>query len=140
MGSAVKVPFLIIALIAMGTINLVFLQSTPDTRKMIPELRVNASNIYRSFCEDEGQARQLYLDKIVEVSGLLRSVEKTPEGKYSLTMDFESSMGHLRCELSDAEYPDLDRLKIGEVVTVKGFFREYLFEVLMDQSIIIKQP
>ncbi|MFK7926090.1 MAG: hypothetical protein AB8H47_29350 [Bacteroidia bacterium] len=137
MGPSFKVPFLIIALIAMGTVNLMFLKTTPDMRSMIPELRVNASNIYRSFCEDEGQARQLYVDKIMEVSGLLRSVEKTPEGNYSLTMDFEGSMGYLRCDLSEEEYPDLARLRIGEVITVKGFFREYLFEVMMDQSIVI---
>jgi len=140
MHSVLKIPFLIIALVVMGGINLMYLEPEPSLLDHLPELKVNANKIYRDFRNNEASARELYLDKVIEVSGLLRSVEKTKAGKYVLILDFESSMGRLRCELDEADYPDLDKLKIGEAITLKGFGRDYLFEVVMDHSVIVQHP
>lgn len=140
MTQSFKIPLLILALVAMGLINLMFVGSATSVNDIQPDLRVNASKIYRSFCEDEVQARQQYIDKLIEVSGVLRSVTKGEGDQYILSLDFERSMGQLLCELDGKENPDLENLKIGEAITVKGFCRKYAFEVSMDHSILIKQP
>ena len=115
-----------------------FLQTEPDLLDRLPDLSVHANNIYRDFCEDEAYARQTYLDKVIEVSGLLRSVEKNTDGTLSLILGFESRSGQLRCELDQGDYPNLDKLKIGEAITLKGFGRDYLFEVVMDHTVIVE--
>ncbi|MEM6345541.1 MAG: hypothetical protein AAF927_16735 [Bacteroidota bacterium] len=137
MCRALKIPVLILALVIMGGINLIFLQPKPDLPERLPDLSVNAHNIYRDFCEDEAYARQTYLDKTIEVSGILRSVERTGDGRLSLILGFESRSGQLRCELDQKDQPDLDQLKIGEAITLKGFGRDYLFEVVMDHTIVV---
>ncbi|MEL7533699.1 MAG: hypothetical protein AAFN10_20470 [Bacteroidota bacterium] len=138
MRQVFKIPVLIFALVVMGGINLMFLETEPDLLERLPELSVNANNIYRDFCEDEAYARQTYLDKVIEVSGILHSVEKAADGKLSLILGFESRTGQLRCELDQEDYPNLGDLKIGEVITLKGFGRNYLFEVVMDHGIVVE--
>lgn len=140
MASPVKIPLLIFALLVMGAVNLFFLRSEPRPETQLPSLSVSTSNMFRSFCEDEWAARRLFFDKVLEVNGTLRAVDRTNDGSYLLTLDAQGSLGRMVCKLGEGERPNLDEFRIGAPIMVKGICRDYAFEINMDHSQVISQP
>lgn len=140
MASPFKIPLLIFALLVMGVMNLFFLRSEPRPESQLPSLSVSASNMFRAFCEDEWAARRLFFDKVLEVNGTLRAVDRAEDGGYFLTLDAQGSLGRMVCKLGEGERPSLNELRIGSPITVKGICRDYAFEINMDHTQVISQP
>lgn len=115
-----------------------FLTPTPviNIQKAATDLSINASSIYASYFDDETAANSQFAGKVVEVSGALLSVDQLEEGGYQIALDADNPLGKIVCTMQVVT-PDLQQLKIGETITVKGVCTGYLFDVVIDHAMVV---
>lgn len=97
---------------------------------------LNAGALYAAFSQDETSANTKYAGTVIQVSGQLDAVEKNEQGQYQLSLNTEDDMGAIVCTLSETP-SDLALLEIGNSITIKGRCTGYLFDVVIDQAIIL---
>ncbi|MEN0048334.1 MAG: hypothetical protein AAF806_14825 [Bacteroidota bacterium] len=112
-------------------------KSELDVNKAKAALEINASNIYKSFSDDEMKANELYAGKVLKISGTLQAVDEDEQGNYKLTLDTEGQMGNVVCTLENHSPNSVKVLEIGHPVAVKGICTGYLFDVIIDKAIIL---
>jgi len=101
------------------------------------ELTINAGSLYEAFADNETTANGNYAGKVIEVNGVLQAVEQDAAGSYQLKLDTENPLGMVVCTLSKANAEQIKNLTIGSPVAVKGVCTGYLFDVVIDNAIIL---
>lgn len=92
------------------------------------DFKVSTTELFEAFDDDETAANAKYLDKTVEVTGVIQKVSKNKEGKVTITLDGGMMFG-ITCEMFDSE--KLDQYKKGAKVTLKGICTGYLSDVVL---------
>lgn len=100
------------------------------------DLSVPATELYRQFSENEAQANQQYLDKVVLVKGTIKSFAPDNKGGLNLALASGSEMGDVTCEFAPGSAPEISTLKQGQPVTVKGQCTGYLTDVLLVKCVL----
>lgn len=99
------------------------------------QLTVNASTITSDFSLNEDDANAKYLEKIVQVSGVLKSV-KNEEGKTILSIGNPDEIESVMCHLLASENTKAAHLTVGKTITVKGICTGYLLDVILVNGVI----
>jgi hypothetical protein len=100
------------------------------------DLRISADKILTDFTADETRANKTYLEKIIEVTGVISDIKKEREiGIIALKTndDFGSVLAHLSAEATKK----ISSLKVGQTVVLKGICTGYLMDVILVKSEII---
>ena len=128
----------VIALLgAIGAFVMTQPKAELDVNKTKAVLEINASNIYKSFSDDEVKANELYAGKVLEISGTLQAVDQDSDGNYKVTLDTDRQMGNVVCTLENHSPNTVKALEIGNSIAVKGICTGYLFDVIIDKAIIL---
>ena len=88
-------------------------------------IEVTAQSIMDSYSADEKKANTLYLDKAIQVTGVVSEVSKNTAGKTVVTLKTNDPMGGIRCTMKE----DAANFKTGDTVTIKGICTGYLMDV-----------
>jgi hypothetical protein len=96
-----------------------------------------AADIYKQFSEDEQKANQQYLDKTIQVQGVLKSVSRGQDGSLNLSLDSGNGMGDVTCEVPDTNIPEGAALQVGQPVAIKGQCTGYLTDVVLVKCVIL---
>lgn len=124
-----------------GLVAFKFSQPKPplDIHKAPTEIKVKAEGLYAAFEADEAAANTAYVGKVIEVSGVLSAITQSSEGNYVVSLEAESPLGQITCNLAPAESLNPESTSINQVLTVKGVCTGYLFDVVIDNATIISQ-
>ncbi|MFT4662308.1 MAG: hypothetical protein ACI8XB_002597 [Patiriisocius sp.] len=98
------------------------------------ELQMDAGALVSAFEANENTANELYLDKVVEVSGTV--IEIGTDGSNNIVLDAGNPMSTIICELGDESANH--GLKIGEPAVIKGQCTGYLMDVIFVKCVVIK--
>lgn len=137
-----KKRMLILAALAVAVIGALFAYNllTPkgelDIAKEAASHEVTASALYAAFDENEATANEKYAGAVITVSGVLQAVDENEAQQIQISLASENDMGVVLCTLQKTP-KNLDELKIGSSVTVKGVCTGYLFDVVIDQAILL---
>jgi hypothetical protein len=101
------------------------------------DLSLPSTELYRKFAENETQANQQYLDKVVQVRGVLQNVSRGNDGSLNLTLDAGNPMGGVTCEVPGSNIPEGLNLKTGREMTVKGQCTGFLLDVVLVKCVIV---
>jgi Tfp pilus assembly protein PilE len=88
---------IILAVLAYGWYQ--FSRGHADLASVKPDIEVNASKLHEAFAQDEQQASQQYVSKIVAVTGEVKAVKTSDKGTVVTIAGGE--MGDILCSLSD---------------------------------------
>ena len=125
----------LLSLVAIGA----FWQYNKPTRDLTEEkadLSISSTDLYQQFSENETQANQQYLDKVVQVRGKLQTINRT-EGGLNLILDAGSEMGGVICEIPSANIPEGLNLQTGRELAVKGQCTGFLMDVVLVKCVIV---
>jgi len=111
-----------------------------NTFNLKAEYALAAPQLFSKFESDEDSANKEYLGKILEVTGKIVDVKKF-EGNYEISL--EDEMEGITC-LVDSNYAvqqkrELDKLKPGQIVKIKGQCNGYMMGVKMDRCVLVLQ-
>jgi hypothetical protein len=99
-----------------------------------PGLRITAEVLAKAFEENEQNANDTYLNKILEVGGTISEVTKNQDGRTVLLLGVEDPLSGVQCTMKD----DKATYESGQRVTVKGFCNGYTTVVLLNDCVGIK--
>lgn len=129
----------ILALGAIGAVTAYFMYNKPhkNMEKAAADLAIEAAALFQAFQSDEQAANAQYLDKVVQVSGVVKSVSQEG-GKTSVTLDSGDEMAGVVCELDELSQHARTDFPTGEKVTFKGICTGFLFDVVVNRCVEVQ--
>lgn len=130
------IKILIVALLGAASV-VYFMFNKPHTNvaKSKADISISAYTLINDFETDETKANTMYLEKIVDVTGVIAELSFHKE-KGIVTIKSEDVMGNVLCHLSKDESEKVKELKEGATVSIKGICTGYLMDVVLVKCVI----
>ena len=125
----------IVAITALGGYYYVFVYSKTHHRNVQSEkgIVIQADSLSAAYQANEKNANALYLNKALEISGTIVSIDKNQEGKITLIIGRPDSFSNVSVTLiSTAALSQ----KIGETITIKGVCTGALSDVIVTEGVV----
>lgn len=107
---------------------------TAETTK---NLRVE--ELIKLFQDNEDEANLNYVDKVIEVEGTIKDIS-TINDRYTILLKSELFTKHfIMCDMSPSSVKGINKLIIGDTITLKGICKGYLLDVIMLNCIPINE-
>jgi hypothetical protein len=138
MFKKVILPLLIIALVAAGAVYYyVFVYSVQNHRNINDEQAISiiADSLAQQFTNDEAVANTIYLNKVIDVKGVVIDTASNQLGIPTLTIGNVNNMSNVFITLS--ERPKLP-IKLNDTLRVKGICSGFLSDVVINDATIIE--
>ena len=105
-----------------------------DLSKEKPDIVITAVELVDAFSSDEAAANQLYLGKIVEVSGVISGIQIGEEDSH-ISISSDDPMAEIIAEFQSGE--SLKALQEGQSITIRGTCSGSLGDVILNRCVII---
>ncbi|EAQ41026.1 OB-fold putative lipoprotein [Polaribacter sp. MED152] len=125
---------IVVAVVAYNVYN----KPHVDVADAKADVTVTAENLFSEFSKDEVRANTQYLDKIIQVQGLIQNL-KVENELGVVTLKTEDDFGTVQCNLSREATSNFKLLKKNDLVTIKGICTGYLMDVVLVKSEIVNQ-
>jgi len=125
----------VVAITALGGYYYVFVYSKTHHRNVQSEkgIVIQADSLSAAYQANEKNANALYLNKAVEISGTIVSIDKNQEGKITLIIGRSDSFSNVSVTLIST-LPLTQ--KIGETITIKGVCTGALSDVIVTEGVV----
>ena len=104
-----------------------------DVAEASADITISANKILEEFSTDETTANTKYLEKIVEVKGVVTEA-RIEKGKGIISLKTNDDFGSVLCHLSEESTKKMSIVKEGKTITVKGICTGYLMDVILIKS------
>jgi hypothetical protein len=131
---------LIIVLIAVSVFALKHTFRKPDLNvaNIKAEFSMLSDELYSAYEINEISANDLYLGKVIDVTGKVTQVEKLPNEGIAVVFGTGMPFGGVRCVFEVIDEDDFAKINLGSIHTIKGRCSGMLTEVVMEKSTFIK--
>ena len=113
--------FVAVILIAGAIGAYLYFKATPDVVQQKPDVSVKAGELIAAFEKDSAAARHLYLDKIVEVTGSVKSIDTAG----AVVLGEDDSASEVVVGLDRRYMQDHQKVQVGQVATLQGICSGY---------------
>lgn len=110
-------------------------QSHVNVSSSKTDIQISAEKLYTDFNNDENKANEIYLDKVIEVSGKITAVSQQAS-RYMILLN-QTSTGGINCLMME-DSSAIVQLKPNSVITIKGKCTGFLMDVNLVDCILIK--
>lgn len=133
MKKIILIGLLVVLLAAVYALYL-FNKKTSGLENTKADFVLTSNELFDSFEKDETTAMSLYENKVVEVTGLVFSVQKT-DSISSITLIADNAMiGGVNCSFNHTQVNAVE----GQEVTIKGRCQGYLTDVILNNCTQLK--
>ena len=98
-----------------------YTKKTPDIVQDKPDAAVTVKALLAAFDRDTASARQQYIDKVVEVTGLVKRIDTTG----AVVLGEEASPSEVVVGLDRRHMKDYESLKVGSTAVMQGICSAY---------------
>jgi predicted extracellular nuclease len=131
---------IILVLLAMGAIGggigfYLFNKPVSSLQNKKPDIEVSASKLIIDYEANEESADNLYLGKLLQVSGKVAEIT-SEAGKHKIHLASGNPMSLIICEIEEGK--DFGTLKPGDDAKIKGMCSGYLSDVILVQATVVK--
>jgi len=129
--------FLLLMLCAAGGIYgyRQYNRKSPDTHHLRPAFFVSARDFIKHFQSNETKASAKYADKTISVNGIIYVVQDVDTAATVILND-GSSISSIICQFEKENVREVQNLKEGDKVTIKGICTGYLMDVVMVRCVV----
>lgn len=128
---------LLLALIGMGIGFYLYNKPHQNMQRAKVDMALTASELFSAFEANEEAANAQYLDKVVQVEGVIQDINQDENGQFSLTLESGSDMFGVICQFDEQSEHQADHLKMGQKVTLKGICTGMLMDVVLVRCVQI---
>jgi hypothetical protein len=129
----------VLLIIVLGAIYGYYSYNKPhkNLAKITADYKLDAKELFTAYELNEEKSDQLYMGRVIEVSGTIKSIDKN--GQTSINLDIGSDLNRVSCEMEPESFADLDKtIKKGDQVTIRGNCAGMLMDVVLQRCVIIK--
>lgn len=109
-----------------------------NMKKASSDFQLEASALFTEFETNETTANEKYLDKIVQISGVVRESSTDDDGQVSVTLDAGSSMFGVICKMDGLTKHKQTDFQPGEQITLKGVCTGMLMDVVLVRCVEVQ--
>ena len=136
-----KVKKIIIGLLVLGFLGAFFaykIYNKPhlNVANEKADITIAANKILAEFSSNENTANTKYLDKIVQVEGVVSSAV-LDNGIGIITLKTNDDFGSIMCYLTFEESKSMQQIKAGQEIILKGICTGFLMDVVLVKCIVI---
>jgi hypothetical protein len=108
-----------------------------DLQKVKPDFQMTAAELQKAFETDESAAGAKYINRIIEISGEVASVNPGENETMIITLKTENPISGVSCTLQANE--GLPEFATGDHVLLRGECSGFLMDVLMNNCTVIRK-
>ena len=101
--------------------------------EMKADEHVDAEAFFKAFSEDEAAADLRFRNKVVQVSGKVRSADKDQYGKINVVLETGDPLAGVICEFDGTANVNYAP---GDPATIKGFYQGFNLDILLQRCAI----
>lgn len=122
----------ILAVLMVSLILILYWWYWPQTQR--PEIEISASELLDDFEQDEARGNEMYLGKLIQVSGTIAELDKDQQGRVTLLLKEPGAFGGVLITLEEENNASLE---VGKSVAVIGECNGFLFDVVLNKGKIL---
>ncbi len=135
MKRKILISVLLIILAAIATGVYLFNKPRQSIMNATAEASLNASALVAEYEQDEAKSNKLYLGKVIEVTGIVDASSIDQTGNINVTLRGGDLAG-VGCQLEKNTKSNMNKLIVGESVTIKGICTGILIDVVLVDCVI----
>ena len=116
-----------------------FTRKVKDLTHVKAGVSLDAGQLVSAFETNESDGNAKYLDKIIAVTGKVKTVEKNGHGHFTVILGDENSMSSVRCSMDSVHQQDVASLASGTIVTMKGACTGFNKDELLGSDVILNR-
>jgi hypothetical protein len=139
MKISVKIALFVVFFIALGGILLalyMFNKQHKDLSKIKPDFVITATDLHKTFEENEAAATAKYVNKIIEVSGTILSFGVGEDNVLNISLKTGSDLSSVICTFPAGT--EQVKFSTGSQITLRGECSGFLMDVLLNNCFLIK--
>ena len=94
------------------------------------EIHINAKELIAAYLSDENKADMMYTNKLIQISGTLKSI-KYLNNRNTLIINRGKNSSGIICDLNDNEINKLQNLRKDQKIEIKGVCKGFLKDVIL---------
>ena len=116
-----------------------FNRKQKDLTGMRPEFTVSAVDFIKEFGINEKAVNKKYLDKVIEVNGIVKESIKDEKGFCTIVLGDTLAMSSVRCSMDSMHNGVLKNILKGNNLSIKGMCTGYNADELLGADIILNR-
>ena len=133
---AIAVVFFI-TLTVIGVGLYLFNKQHSDLQNVNPDYVITAVDLQKAFEDDETSAIAKYVNRVIEVSGIIESVKAGEKNVLNITLKTGSDLSSVICTFPPAT--SSMNLLSGNYVVIRGECSGFLMDVLLNNCTLVRQ-
>lgn len=138
MKPLVKIALFVVFFLALAgilTALYLFNKQHKDLEKVKPDFVISAIDLQKAFEENETSAASTYVNKVLEVTGIIESVKTGENNVLSIVLKTGNDLSTVICTFT----PEIDPSKFtpGNQITARGECSGFLMDVLLNNCVIL---
>ena len=101
------------------------------------QISLQASELFNAYSSDEVKADSLYLNKVLQVQGVVEKI-LTHEQGITLVLAGAELFG-VSCTLAESEKQKADQIKVGSTISLKGLCNGMLMDVVLVKCVLLEE-
>ena len=107
-----------------------------DMSDLKADFKISSAIFFQEFSNNEVEANEKYLNKIIEVNGEISKISTDDSGITQIYLKSDDPMFGVICDMNPEE--KIEHIKAGQTVIIKGICSGYLMDVALNRCIQIK--
>jgi hypothetical protein len=135
-----KITLICLLLICFGASVGAYLYFKPSKnyRNTKADIKITASELIYDFSKNESAAGLKYLNKIVQVTGMVQDISTDESGITDINLFAKNEAAMISCAMDSSERKNYNNVIKGSEVTIKGQCTGMLMDVVMIKCVIVK--
>lgn len=131
-----KLGWTLLALISIAGLIFYYVYSKPvdSLENVKPSATLSADSIFQLFDQNEIKSNELYLNKVISVSGKIQNVLADTSG-VAFTLQTSSGLFGVTCKMEETNL-DVSQYSEGQTVKIKGLCTGYLMDVILIRCVM----
>ncbi len=131
-----KIGWTLLALVSIAGLIFYYLYSKPvdSLENVKPSATLTADSIFQLFEQNEMKSNDLYLNKVISVSGKIQNVLADTSG-VAITLQTSSGLFGVTCKMDETDL-DVSQYSEGQTVKIKGLCTGYLMDVILIRCVV----
>lgn len=135
MKKYLKISFAVALFIALIVILYMFRKSPDSLRNTKPDYILDPLVLVDEFNKNENTANQKYLDKVIQVEGIIIDIDKSFDEKTTIYIE-GSIFGNVSCLIANDQLKGIN-LELGNSIAVKGKCTGYILDVVLTKCSLL---
>jgi tRNA_anti-like len=97
-----------------------YTRKVKDLSEVKTDLSIQATDLIKAFEQNDSLANKQYLDKIIDVKGYVKAVEKDEQNYYNIVLGDTAAETSVRCSMDSTYNAEAATVSKGSIITIKG--------------------